>query len=87
MVIPILDLGSKKFIHYGIWVRSFKQKDITAERNEKKTYSQQGIRGWPTTTAKERGYQAVRQVKIGTLMKSRDCFSGTKSGKPENCCF
>ena len=28
VVIPILDLGSRKFIHYGIRVRSFTQKDV-----------------------------------------------------------
>jgi len=30
VVIPILDLGSRKFINYGIRVRSFRQKDVTA---------------------------------------------------------
>ena len=30
VVIPILDLGSRKFINYGIQVRSFRQKDVTA---------------------------------------------------------
>ena len=30
VVIPILDLGSRKFIHYGVRVRSFTQKDIMA---------------------------------------------------------
>lgn len=30
MVIPILDLSSRKFINYGIRVRSFRQKDVTA---------------------------------------------------------
>jgi putative transposase len=28
VVIPILDIGSRKFIHYGIRIRSFTQKDI-----------------------------------------------------------
>ncbi|MBI5182214.1 MAG: DDE-type integrase/transposase/recombinase [Nitrospirae bacterium] len=28
VVIPILDLGSRKFIHYGVRVRSFTQKDV-----------------------------------------------------------
>lgn len=28
VVVPILDLGSRKFIHYGVRVRSFTQKDI-----------------------------------------------------------
>jgi hypothetical protein len=30
VVIPILDLSSRKFINYGIRVRSFRQKDVTA---------------------------------------------------------
>lgn len=30
LVIPILDMGSRKFIHYGVRVRSFAQKDIMA---------------------------------------------------------
>ncbi len=28
LVIPILDMGSRKFIHYGVRVRSFAQKDV-----------------------------------------------------------
>lgn len=30
VIIPILDLGSRKFIHYGIRIRSFTQKDVMA---------------------------------------------------------
>jgi hypothetical protein len=30
LVIPILDMGSRKFIHYGVRVRSFAQKDVMA---------------------------------------------------------
>jgi putative transposase len=30
VVIPILDMGSRKFIHYGVRVRSFAQKDVMA---------------------------------------------------------
>jgi len=30
VVIPILDLGSREFIYYGIRVRSFSQKDVIA---------------------------------------------------------
>lgn len=30
LVVPILDMGSRKFIHYGVRVRSFAQKDIMA---------------------------------------------------------
>lgn len=55
VVIPILDLGSRKFIHYGIRVSSFSQKDVIAIWDE--ALWQEGIDTSGLTALADRGTQ------------------------------
>ena len=55
VVIPILDLGSRKFIHYGIRVRSFMQKDVMAIWDE--ALWQEDIDSSQLTALSDRGGQ------------------------------
>ncbi len=54
-VIPILDLGSRKFIHYGIRVNSFTQKDVMDIFDE--ALWQEGIDTKELTVLSDRGSQ------------------------------
>lgn len=54
-VIPILDLGSRKFIHYGIRVNSFRQKDVMDIFDE--ALWQEGIDARELTVLSDRGSQ------------------------------
>jgi transposase InsO family protein len=55
LVIPILDLGSRKFIHYGVRVRSFTQKDVMDTWDE--ALRQEGIDTTQLTALSDRGGQ------------------------------
>lgn len=54
-VIPILDVGSRKFLHYGVRVRSFTQKDIMNIWDE--TLWNEGIDASKLTALSDRGSQ------------------------------
>ena len=54
-VIPILDLGSRKFLHYGVRVRSFTQKDVMNIWDE--TLWKEGIDTSGLTALSDRGSQ------------------------------
>lgn len=53
LVIPILDMGSRKFIHYGVRVRSFAQKDVMAIWDE--TLIGEGLDASQLTALSDRG--------------------------------
>jgi len=55
VVIPILDLGSRKFIHYGVRVRSFSQKDVMDIWDE--ALWREGIEAGQLTSLSDRGGQ------------------------------
>jgi len=55
VVIPMLDLGSRKFLHYGVRVRSFTQKDIMAVWDE--TLWKEDIDPTKLTAISDRGSQ------------------------------
>jgi len=55
VVIPILDLGSRKFIHYGLRVTSFTQKDVMDIWDE--ALWQEGIDASQLTALSDRGSQ------------------------------
>lgn len=55
VVIPMLDLGSRKFIHYGIRVRSFTQKDVMDIWDE--ALWKEGIDSGQLTSLSDRGGQ------------------------------
>lgn len=55
VVIPILDLGSRKFIHYGVRVTSFTQKDVMNTWDE--ALWQEGIDTSQLTILSDRGSQ------------------------------
>lgn len=55
VVIPMLDLGSRKFIHYGIRITSFTQKDVMAVFDE--ALWQEGIDASQLTVLSDRGGQ------------------------------
>ena len=54
-VIPILDIGSRKFIHYGVRVRSFTQKDVIDIWDE--ALFKEGIDTTQLTALSDRGSQ------------------------------
>lgn len=53
VVIPILDMGSRKFIHYGVRVRSFSQKDVMTIWDE--TLMGEGLDTSQLTVLSDRG--------------------------------
>lgn len=55
VVIPMLDLGSRKFLHYGVRVRSFTQKDIMTTWDE--TLWKEDIDPTQLTAISDRGSQ------------------------------
>ncbi|MBU4467314.1 MAG: DDE-type integrase/transposase/recombinase [Candidatus Omnitrophica bacterium] len=55
VVVPMLDLGSRKFLHYGVRVRSFTQKDIMAIWDE--TLWKEDIDPTQLTALSDRGGQ------------------------------
>lgn len=55
VVIPMLDLGSRKFLHFGVRVRSFTQKDVMDIWDE--TLLMEGIEPGQLTSLSDRGGQ------------------------------
>lgn len=55
LVIPLLDLGSRKFLHFGVRVRSFTQKDVMDIWDE--TLLMEGIEPGQLTSLSDRGGQ------------------------------
>jgi len=55
VVIPMLDLGSRKFLHFGVRVRSFTQKDVMDIWDQ--TLLQEGIEPGQLTSLSDRGSQ------------------------------